>query len=172
VEEMSSKVVGGVDGNSLRLTTKLAATVDEVWATLTEHELLARWLAVPSWELIPGSRLQLKFENTGHVNQGRIVQVQEPVLLEYTWEFPDGEETLVRWELHAEPDGCQLVLIHSLPPCADRANLLAGWHTHLEGVPQALAGHYVDFPWGRWEELHRMYAQQEAVTESSQARKP
>ncbi|MGI6359037.1 MAG: SRPBCC family protein [Bacillota bacterium] len=147
-------------GYLMRFERRMPHPVEKVWAALTEPERLADWLADATMELVPGGKLQLRFGNTGSVIDGQVVAVQPPTLLEFTWNSEGAENTLVHWELHPDGAGCRLILTHSFPDRAQLPSMLAGWHTHLEGLPQAVNGERVQWPWDRWEELHQQYRHQ------------
>jgi uncharacterized protein YndB with AHSA1/START domain len=148
------------DGHELRFERFLAHPIAKVWAALTEPEALAEWLAPGEFELSPGGRAHLAFANTGHVVEGRVVAVEPPRLLAYTWGERHG---IVRWELSPTDGGTRLELTHAFPTADDAASFLAGWHTHLELLDRALAGEPAPWPWDRWHELHDRYAKTEAT---------
>jgi len=148
------------DGHELRFERFLPHPIGRVWAALTEPEAVAAWLARAEIELAPGGRARLAFANTGHVLDGRVVAVEPPRLLAYTW--GEGHGT-VRWELSPTEGGTRLVLTHAFPAPGEAASFLAGWHTHLELLALALAGKPAPWPWARWHELHARYAAMEGT---------
>lgn len=162
---MNGTVERRPDGYRLRFERHLHHPVAKVWAALTEPAHLADWLADATVELLPGGKLQLRFGNTGSVVDGRVMQLLPEKLFEFTWNSEEAAETLVRWELHPTPGGCRLVLTHTFPNDLTLPSMLAGWHTHLEGLPAALGGRPATWPWDRWHELHRMYQQQLAESQ-------
>lgn len=144
----------------IRFDLLLEHEIDKVWAALTEPQQLVKWLADADIELTIGAQLQLRFSNTGSVINGQVTQVEPPHLLEFTWTSPGEAASLVRWELAQEQEGTRLILKHTLNTCSHLAEMLAGWHTHLEGLPSAILGNHVDWPWERWHETHDLYKQQ------------
>lgn len=142
-------------GHELRFERFLPHPITLVWAALTEPGALADWLAPGVIELAPGGHARLAFANTGHVVEGRVVAVEPPHLLAYTW--GEGHGT-VRWELSPMAEGTRLVLTHAFPAADEAASFLAGWHAHLELLALALAGRPASWPWDRWHELHDHYA--------------
>ncbi|MDP9364426.1 MAG: SRPBCC family protein [Chloroflexota bacterium] len=147
-------------GHELRFERFLPHPIGRVWAALTESDALAAWLAPGEFDLVPGGRAHLAFANTGHVLDGRVVAVEPPRLLAYTWGEGHG---VVRWELSSADGGTRLVLTHVFPVAAEAPSFLAGWHTHLELLALALSGEPASWPWGRWHELHARYAASEAT---------
>lgn len=148
------------DGYRIRFERWLEHPPAKVWAALTEPAHLADWLADATVELRPNGKLQLRFGNTGSVVNGRVVQVVPERLFEFTWDSEEAASTLVHWELHPAATGCRLVMTHDFPNELTLPSMLAGWHTHLEGLPTALGGESVAWPWDRWRELHQLYQQQ------------
>ena len=142
-------------GYQLRFERFLAHPVAKVWAALTDSDALAEWLAPGVVELAPGGRARLAFSNVDHLVDGRVVAVNPPRLLEYTWGPNHGS---VRWELSPTEAGTRLVLTHRFPAADESVSFLAGWHTHLELLALALAGRPAPWPWPRWHELHDRYA--------------
>jgi uncharacterized protein YndB with AHSA1/START domain len=152
-------IVRKIDGGyELRFERRLKHPVEKVWAALTQPERLAGWLAEADIELVEGGRIELRFDNTGHVIKGKVTNVNPPTLFEYMWSSKDAEDTLVRWELHPESDGCLLVLTHTFFGPAELAKMLAGWHVHLDILSSVLSGQPLEWPWSRWEELRDKYA--------------
>ena len=65
----------------------------------------------------------------------------------FAWSWPlDDRETIVRFELQADGDGCLLTLTHSgLARNGNGSGVRAGWHAHLDGLPAAIDGRAT--PW-------------------------
>lgn len=143
------------DGHELRFERFLPHPIARIWAALTESDALAAWLAPGEFELVPGGRARLAFTNVDHVVEGRVVAVEPPRLLAYTWGEGQG---VVRWELAAVDGGTRLVLTHAFPAADEAPSFLAGWHTHLELFDRVLAGEPSPWPWERWHALHDRYA--------------
>ena len=136
-----------VDGDDLRVVFRrhYRQHVEKVWAAVTSPERLADWLADAEIDMRVGGQIRLSW-NGVHSMEGRIVALEPLRLFAWTWEL-DGRETIVRFEVEPEGDGCRLTLTHSgLSPRAGRgAGVRAGWHAHLEGVPDALDGRATPF---------------------------
>jgi uncharacterized protein YndB with AHSA1/START domain len=119
--------------------------IDKVWGAVTTPERLADWLAEAKIEMWVGGRIRLTW-NKSNTMEGRVVALDAPNTFAWTWTL-DERETVVRFDLKADGDGCWLTLTHSgLSPKAGRgAGVRAGWHAHLEGIPDALEGRAT--PW-------------------------
>lgn len=149
-------------GHAIRFELQLRHHINTVWLALTEPSQLVRWLADADVELFPGGQLELRFSNTGSVITGRVTAAQVASIFEFTWTSPGEVASLVRWELTQAGANTNLMLTHTFEDssCEQLASMLAGWHTHLEGLPNAIVGHHVAWPWDRWHELHAAYKEQ------------
>ena len=119
--------------------------IEKVWAAVTTPERLADWLAKAEIEMKVGGRVHFNWNET-HQMEGRVVALDPPNTFAWTWNL-DDRETLVRFDLKADGDGCWLTLTHSgLSPRDGRGSgVRAGWHAHLEGIPDAMEGRAT--PW-------------------------
>jgi uncharacterized protein YndB with AHSA1/START domain len=132
-------------------------TPEELWSALTEPGQLARWLAKAEVQPGVGGGIALHFEDDGTVEGGRVLEWDEPRLLEYEWRYPGEDESVVRFELHRQEYGTLLVLDHRRLGRASGAGYGAGWHAHLD----ALAREIETGTWSRrFEELLPAYVAQ------------
>lgn len=114
--------------------------IARVWAALTTPERLADWLALAQIEMRVGGAIRLDWH--GHnAMQGRVAELDPPHAFAWTWTI-GGRETLVRFQLQEDGDGCLLTLTHAglHPQPGMGPQVRAGWHAHLEGIPDAIAG--------------------------------
>jgi uncharacterized protein YndB with AHSA1/START domain len=133
------------DRYEVTFVRRLARPVEKVWAALTVPERLADWLANAEVDLRVGGRFALYWEAHDYRMAGVITELDPPRALAWTWPSPEHPESLVRWILEPDGDGCRLTLHQtglSAPPVRGVA---AGWHTHLEGLPGAVDG--LNTPW-------------------------
>jgi uncharacterized protein YndB with AHSA1/START domain len=96
----------------------LAHPVQEVWAAVTEPRELEQWFMVKvTGTQSPGGLLEMRHAN-GVSATGRVLEWRPPRSYEYEWNLPpgpsrpDGEASIVRWELTPVEGGTLLVLTH------------------------------------------------------------
>ena len=118
-----------------------ARPIEKVWAAVTTPERLADWLADAEIEMKPGGKIRLNWNNGARSMEGRVLVCEPPTAFAWSWEL-DGRETVVRFDLKPDGDGCWLTLTHSglSPKAGSGAGVRAGWHAHLEGLPDAIEG--------------------------------
>jgi uncharacterized protein YndB with AHSA1/START domain len=120
--------------------------IEKVWAAVTTPERLADWLAEAEIEMKVGGRIRFNWNSGAHQMEGRVVALDPPHTFAWTWML-DERETVVRFDLKADADGCWLTLTHSglNPKGGSGSGVRAGWHAHLEGIPEAMEGRKT--PW-------------------------
>ncbi len=132
-----------VKGDDLKVVfrRRYARSIEKVWAALTVPERLAAWLAGGEIEMRDGGAIHLKWEN-GNEMTGKVVAYDPPRTFAWTWPL-GGVDTVVRFDLEADGDGCWLTLTHSglSPRPGGGGGVRAGWHAHLEGLLDAIDGH-------------------------------
>jgi len=116
---------------------------EKVWEFLTNPDLLAKWLMPTNFKPILGYKFQFQKNNPLDCTYGgmvscEIMEILEPKLLSYSWDF-DSEEgkpkyhSLVTWHLNPCSLGTELVLIHSGFIFEEhRIDHNAGWKELLE----------------------------------------
>jgi uncharacterized protein YndB with AHSA1/START domain len=157
---------GGVGGPGLLEADRGSASVtfrrwlphpiEEVWAAVTDPKDLEAWLlAKVRREDRRGGRLEMEHPNGVHAT-GRVLEWSPPRAYEYEWNLPpgpyqpDGEASIVRWELTPSEGGTLLVLTHRRlsRPTAEvfvrgLSVLLDRLSAHLDGTPMP------EPPWAR-----------------------
>ena len=100
---------------SIEKELAIKATPERVFQALTEKEDLERWfLTKAEVDLRPGGAIRFEWERAGGVfNVGKILVLEPPHRLRYTWEAQSPGVTKVTFELTAETDGTRLHLVHS-----------------------------------------------------------
>ncbi|HXA37792.1 MAG TPA: SRPBCC family protein [Phenylobacterium sp.] len=114
--------------------------VEKVWAALTTPERLADWFATAEVDLRVGGIMRLGW-NGAHKTDVTITVCEPPRALAWRWKIGE-RDTLVRFDLSPEDGGCALTLTHSglsLDGGRD-GGVRAGWHAHLEALPDAIEG--------------------------------
>ena len=141
----------GEDEYEIVFRRRIRKPLERVWAALTVPERIADWLANATIEprLEVGARFALHFPTQDYRMVGRIVALDPPLLIAWTWPDPNAPEGaqpgVVRFELSPDGDGCVLTLTNPHLARVGLENVAAGWHTHLEGLPGAADG--VHIPW-------------------------
>ncbi len=126
---------------------RYAKPIEQVWAAITAPERLADWLAAAEIDMKPGGTIKLSWHDGAYTMEGRVTDCDPPHVFAWTWPL-DGRDTHVRFELQSERDGCLLTLTHSglsTHKGASGSGVRAGWHAHLEGLPEAIEGRAT--PW-------------------------
>jgi uncharacterized protein YndB with AHSA1/START domain len=146
------------DGRSvLRFERELRQSRERVWRALTELDELQAWHPTPF--LLAGATVEfLSAPGAPDFGTGRLLALEEPALIAYTW----GEDQL-RWTLSEREDGCLLTLEHSFGDRFKAARDGAGWHVCLTALGALLDGAAVpekgrarELPAG-WSELNEDY---------------
>lgn len=115
----------------------IKATPQRVFQALTEKADLERWFLVKAeLDLRPGGTINF-YWGTGVFNSGKILVLEPPYRLSYTWETMEPSPTPITYELTAENDGTRLHLSHGgigEGEDWDRYYNLRdnGWNIHLE----------------------------------------
>ena len=137
------------DTRTVRFERRLPAPPADVWAALTEPERIAAWLTDASFDPRQGGAVVFDFGDGGRCT-GTVSVWDPPAVLEYGWDFPDEEHSVVRWELVADGDGTRLTLTHRLLRPVTTPGYGAGWHAHLDQLAGHLSGTGV-----AWEDRYR-----------------
>ena len=116
-----------------------AKPIEKVWAAITAPERLADWLADAEIEMKPGGTIRLNWNKGSNTMEGRVLVCEPPTSFAWTWPL-GGRETTVRFDLRPDGDGCWLTLTHSDVTPKTSGGVRAGWHAHLEGLPDAIEG--------------------------------
>ncbi|MET0294282.1 MAG: SRPBCC family protein [Phenylobacterium sp.] len=139
------------DGDSVTIVfrRRYARPIDKVWAALTVPERLTDWFAQASLDrLAVGGTFQLYFTGADYRSLARITALEPPRLIAWTWSDPDGSKpSQVRFDLEPDGDGCQLTLTHTGLSPEEAKGVDAGWHAHLEALPDAVDGVFT--PWSK-----------------------
>jgi uncharacterized protein YndB with AHSA1/START domain len=115
----------------------------EVWAYLTQPELIAQWLTRTNFKPVAGHRFGW-LKPTGYTTDCEVLEVRPVELLSYSWKVkpPNGSVTvdsIVTWTLSAKDGGTELLLVHD--GFTALADLLAhenGWKTCLARIDELL----------------------------------
>jgi uncharacterized protein YndB with AHSA1/START domain len=130
--------------------------IQDVWDAITDPKQVEIWfMAKVRREGRVGGRLVMEHPNATRAT-GKVVQWDPPHVYEYEWNLPpgpsrpEGEASLVRWELSASEEGTLLVMTHRRlsRPAADI--FARGFVTFLDRLSAHLDGRPLpDPPWVR-----------------------
>lgn len=156
---------------TLTLQRRLPASIERVWAYLTESPLRQQWLAAGTMTLQPGSAFELVWRNDelstppsprpeGFSEEQRmncqLTEVDPPHRLSFTWQG-SGE---VSFELAPDGDGVLLTVVHRRLPSRETMVMVgAGWHMHLDLLVAVTQGREKSPFWPGWARLRDTYAQ-------------
>lgn len=133
----------GGERRSVRFEREYEASVEEVWAAVTEPDQLRRWLAIGGAVLEPrvGGRFEVRMtEDDMETAWGAVLAFDPPRLLELEWRYEGEDESVLRIELEPRGDGTLLVLDHRLLQARQAAGYGAGWHAYLDALEDVLDG--------------------------------
>jgi uncharacterized protein YndB with AHSA1/START domain len=132
---MTAQPTGRLRGDDLVLTRQFRASIEDVWASITDPSSTARWFG--RWEGKPGAgneiRVQMGFED-GQPWLTKMIEVCEaPRRLVLT---SVGSSFTSRLELALKPshDGCELEFIHHAIDRAKVGEVGPGWEYYLDAL--------------------------------------
>jgi uncharacterized protein YndB with AHSA1/START domain len=125
-----------VSGRTLEKELFIKASPQRVFQALTRSEDLERWFLVKAEvDVRPGGAIRFAWE-PGKFEVGKILVLEPPHRLSYTWETFGPGPTTVTFELTRENDGTRLRLTHTgigEGEDWDRyySSVKSGWSAHL-----------------------------------------
>jgi len=138
-----------VDGAhaSLHFVRRLRHGPERVWAALTDPAELKRWyMAQAEIDGRLGGSVAMTSGPAQFVWTGRILTWEPPRVFAYEFnaaprpELPEGETTIVRWELVAHGDETELRLTHTRLTRPTASGFAPGTHALLDRLEAQLAG--------------------------------
>jgi uncharacterized protein YndB with AHSA1/START domain len=126
-------------GRSLEKELFIKATPERVFQALTKKDDLERWFLVKAEvDLRPGGAIRFEW-GPGVFNVGKILVLEPPHRLSYSWEALEPSPTTITFELTAENDGTRLHLIHTgIGEGEDwdtyYTSVNGGWNAHLTNL--------------------------------------
>ena len=151
------------DGYTLVFERRLDFPPGHVWDVLTNQDKVARWLGrvSPGWQL--GKEYRLGVGNAAVT--GTVLQMSPGLSLQFTWEDPLGDESVLDWQVLQVPNGSLL----QLRAHANSADFLtegaAGWQGILDAFDDVAAGREpAPASTGQWQGLCTAYAEQFGVS--------
>jgi uncharacterized protein YndB with AHSA1/START domain len=139
---------------------------EAVWAALTDPRELRQWFLASSVKIDgrAGGSIEMVAGPPQVRSTGRILTWDPPRVLEYEWkvaprpEHPNGEDSVVRWQLTAVGSSTRLELTHRRLSEAVAMGFVAGLHAFLDRLEAQLAGAPLPDWMQRFGELHPGYA--------------
>ncbi|WP_067460120.1 SRPBCC family protein [Actinomadura macra] len=137
----TGRLIATATGTDLEMTREFKATIDEVWASITEPERTARWFAHWTGEGRPGAtvRLTLMHEEGRPESDLKIISCEPPRRLEV-----EAVDEYGRWHLEARLDEAHgvttLTFLHHLDPDTDVTSTGPGWEYYLDGLAATFSG--------------------------------
>jgi uncharacterized protein YndB with AHSA1/START domain len=89
--------------------------------------------------------------------RGTIAELDPPRLIAWTWPHDQHPDSIVRWELADDGDGCRVRLIQSDLNGPSLLSVAGGWHTHLECLPGVVDGSNTPWRAEREREIVKLY---------------
>lgn len=99
----------------ISLDFQFVSPIEKVWRSLTDSNMLAKWVMENNFKPIVGYKFQFRTEPNKYwdgVVDSEVLIVDEPDKLSYTWTTA-GESTTVTWTLKQEGDTTHLHLDHT-----------------------------------------------------------
>ena len=123
---------------TLRYERSYLRPIETVWSAITQPERIADWLGAGELEPRAGGRFTVRVGPGGRVSiTGNVLTWEPPSALAYTWTWPGGVETIIRYDLTAAGTrATRLVFTHTGLPHDQMASVLPGWHLYLERLGQ------------------------------------
>ena len=134
----------------------LPFTPEDIWTTVSSAERIGLWLAEADVERRPKGHFRLR----GQCNvNGVVLEAIPPAVLRWTWPHPDHPHSVVKITIAKLDDAAsRLTLTQTDLPKRHLLDVAAGWHTHLDALPRAIAGKRTPFDTERAAEHHQRHA--------------
>jgi uncharacterized protein YndB with AHSA1/START domain len=135
----TGRLVRAADGNELVVTRTFRASIEDVWASVTQPDRTARWFGTWTGDAAPGRmiKVQMGFEEQSPWLDKRIDVCDPPRRLALS-----DESGGMRIELRlSHADGqTELQLVHHLGPADEVGDYGPGWEYYLDMLAAARAG--------------------------------
>jgi uncharacterized protein YndB with AHSA1/START domain len=141
IDDELGQVIDRGDGRyDVIFRRRIRKPIEKVWAALTVPERIADWFTEVDLDLRVGGHYRLWFTQDADGGcDGRIVELEPLRCIAHTWPHAEHPQSIVRYELEPDGEGCRLTLTQTALAAA-HWDVLAGWHTFLEALPGAAEG--------------------------------
>jgi len=117
---ISEKQLATVDAapnllGAVNVTVQVSASIEKVWRSLTEADVVAQWFGELSSDLVSGGSARLDFDDGDFFDLDSIV-VSPPDVIQYDWRFLGiGPCDSITWRIKPNEAGC-LVTVNDMQP--------------------------------------------------------
>lgn len=128
---------------AITMTAESSLSREVLWDALINPAQLAMWLGHVDRPLLDGADYELIYPNgSDHTITGKVLTSAEPGLLEYTWSFNGGPESIVRFTLVPRADGgTNFHFMHENVRIDSAPSDAATWHAQFEFLGRWLNDH-------------------------------
>ncbi|MCQ2001993.1 SRPBCC domain-containing protein [Arthrobacter zhaoxinii] len=147
------------DGYSLVFERRFDFPAGHIWEVLTNGDKVAQWLGMvsPGWQLGKEYRLDM---GTAEVT-GTVLQMSPGLSLQFTWEDPLGDESVLDWQVLETPDGSLLQLRTHEESADFLTEGAAGWQGILDVFDDVASGREpARTSMDQWQALRDAYAEE------------
>jgi uncharacterized protein YndB with AHSA1/START domain len=142
----------------VRMEDRFDASIEDVWAALTDSRRLALWLGEVEGDLRPGGEFRARFFASGWEGTGRIDSGEPPQrLLVWTRDAEQPDERPIDVTLSDDGEQITLVWKERGMPLDLVAAYGAGIQIHVEDLADHVAGHERRDPKPRFDALFPVY---------------
>ncbi|HEY9857758.1 MAG TPA: SRPBCC family protein [Stenomitos sp.] len=152
------------DHATLRFVRTYPHPPEAVWAALTEPEQLAAWYMTQAViDGREGGSVQMTSGPARFEWTGRILTWEPYRLYEYEWniaprtELPNGEQSVVRWELEPVAEGTKLTLTHRHLTKGTAMGFAPGTHAFMDRLGDQLGQQPLTNWMQRYDEVKHAY---------------
>ena len=149
---------------TLSFQRQLRHPPEAVWEALTDPAQLRQWfMMVAKIDGRPGGKVEMVTGPARFEWRGDILAWEPPRLYEYEWnvaprtELPQGERSIVRWELQPSDGGTLLTLTHRRLTRNTALGFAPGTHAFLDRLEAQLAGAALPDWMRRYQEVAAAY---------------
>lgn len=126
------------DRFDLAYVRRIAKPIGQVWEAITTPKRIADWFTSVEMEPRLGGLYRITFED-GYALDGEIIAFDPPRRFAHTWPDPAHPDSVVRYDLEPDGDGCVLRFSQTALG-REHMDCVGGWHIFLDAIPGAIEG--------------------------------